>query len=627
MVPLRLLIVLSVLVATGFSESIDGAKTERISDESELASALLSSEGEDRRLRRPPVPHHRYPSSHRPIFRGQDDDAVGSLPPSAVLRSTRGCNQSDGWACDICCNGKCCEIVDDVPLSPIWDPLLLATLNLPSPDRGGGANATATAANSSSSPKACDGRDLSMTLDLPFEVWISVRFISIQSVADADRDGRGLTRSSMAASLQLLNDAFASSGTPFRFFFHSYDEYIDDALARSCVTDPCYTDPSTCEFYRRTLPLVTVAAPQIANVIVSSAIKYDGESQFPWADDEDSPLQYIEMRRGAFATYGSGTPRDGGRTLIHEMGHFLGLLHTFEKTGKCNMDGDYVNDTPPSKYPTSLQASCSSSTTPDINNLCPSGQRIPGAHVDTSNYMDYAADACINHFTVGQVRRMIQAVNKYRPKLLHSRGLYASCLPPHTNSSSAEEPTRAADFANCTCSVNFRSLAFCEDVVHAVTAFADPSSPLLPRGPSSLEDIREQQGERNRSRCCWSIAEVISLGPLSDEEKKQQQGNRTAQVFSLGFLLAILGVCTLAAIGACATAGMKNGRRRRELLPSSEVSPSSAKGGRGRVRGAREAAEDGREGDGGSGGGDDLADASRFKAAHPPPSLFEDQMP
>ena len=53
---------------------------------------------------------------------------------------------------------------------------------------------------------------------------------------------------------------------------------------------------------------------------------------------------------------------DEGDTLTHEAGHWLNLEHTF--FGHCNKSGDFVDDTPPQKKP--------SSGCPEGNDTCPS---------------------------------------------------------------------------------------------------------------------------------------------------------------------------------------------------------------------------------------------------------------
>ena len=82
---------------------------------------------------------------------------------------------------------------------------------------------------------------------------------------------------------------------------------------------------------------------------------------------------------------------DLGLTLVHEAGHWFNLEHTF--FGACNAKGDFVDDTPPMREPTSG---------------CPEGKdtcREPGLD-PIHNYMDYSDDPCYNQFTTGQVGRM-----------------------------------------------------------------------------------------------------------------------------------------------------------------------------------------------------------------------------
>ncbi|MBV6647261.1 MAG: hypothetical protein KI790_17515 [Cyclobacteriaceae bacterium] len=85
---------------------------------------------------------------------------------------------------------------------------------------------------------------------------------------------------------------------------------------------------------------------------------------------------------------------DLGRTGTHELGHFLGLFHTWGHggfDGSCEID-DYCADTP-------------NISTKTIN--CPSNKlSCEGTPAMIENYMDYTDDACLNIFTKDQVARM-----------------------------------------------------------------------------------------------------------------------------------------------------------------------------------------------------------------------------
>ena len=81
-----------------------------------------------------------------------------------------------------------------------------------------------------------------------------------------------------------------------------------------------------------------------------------------------------------------------GKTLTHELGHYFGLYHTFQKGCDQSSNSDYVADT-------AMEEEANYGSCATYRSTCGSGDPV-------HNFMDYSDDACMCTFTQDQAERV-----------------------------------------------------------------------------------------------------------------------------------------------------------------------------------------------------------------------------
>ena len=251
-----------------------------------------------------------------------------------------------------------------------------------------------------------------------------------------------LTNPQVQAAIQQLNDAFANVG------------YYNPATGADTEIQFCLAqrDPlgnGTTGITRTISPLTTMDK-NTDDAALKALIQWNSNDYINiWVVDEilggTAGYAYLPSAHGNAVDgiviedrFMGFTPSETS-VLVHEMGHYFGLYHTFEggcTNNSCTADGDKVCDTPPdnttARPPCTVVTNSCTSDEDDTSTNNPFRAVALGGQGDQpdqkENYMDYSDLACYDQFSQGQVDRMQFFLHGIRASLLASQGCQPACL-------------------------------------------------------------------------------------------------------------------------------------------------------------------------------------------------------
>ena len=236
-------------------------------------------------------------------------------------------------------------------------------------------------------------------------VTINVYYHVIQRDGTAGVSGTGYVPGSwLDEQINVMNDAYAGLGpdrngnlvsglganTPFRFAKASVAYHVNAAWYDA-------KPGSTAEAQMKNT--LRQGSADDLNFYTTGGGGYLGWATFPW-DYSSKPKMDGIVCYWASLPGSNYAPYNLGDTATHEVGHWVGLYHTFQ--GGCNGNGDYVGDTPPER---SSAYDC-----PEGRDSC----RNKAGLDPIENFMDYTDDFCMYRLSAGQSSRGDSMWTTYR---------------------------------------------------------------------------------------------------------------------------------------------------------------------------------------------------------------------
>ncbi|KIY67990.1 hypothetical protein CYLTODRAFT_443650 [Cylindrobasidium torrendii FP15055 ss-10] len=231
--------------------------------------------------------------------------------------------------------------------------------------------------------------------------------------------GGHLESETIDAQMDILNTNFAPTGFSFELGNISYIKN-DEIFANTSVLENSTYEAIVAPTHvggKDTLNIYTTSWLHVAAVYSNGNDSVLGISTMP--DEEAVPIP--ELGDSVFVLYfslpgngGLGPSKSGvefqGTTLVHEVGHWTGLYHTFQGESECDAVNDEVDDTPAhTLQPHALTDEPICRANPNVDS-CPD---LPGSD-PINNHMNYVAEECRTEFTPGQIARQHEQMYLFR---------------------------------------------------------------------------------------------------------------------------------------------------------------------------------------------------------------------